>query len=76
MFLYSDIYSPEGESFEVKTADLEQHKTWMKSVNARLPAGSNYFIEVCHNGNGNIEVSFVILFFLAKTNCHFARMPW
>jgi hypothetical protein len=29
----------------------------MADINIILPAGSNYFIEVGHNGNGNIEVS-------------------
>jgi hypothetical protein len=56
MFLESDIYSPAGTTYQVTTADLAQHITWMASVNSRLPAGSNYFMEICHNGNGNIEV--------------------
>lgn len=57
MFLESDIYSPAGQTYQVTTADLDQHITWMTSVNSRLPAGSNYFMEICHNGNGNIEDS-------------------
>jgi len=56
MFLESDIYSPAGNTFQIKPADLAQHVTWMKTVNAKLPSGSNYFIEIAHNGNGNIEV--------------------
>ena len=57
MFLISDIYSPAGEIFAISTADLDEHKSWLSSVNSRLSAGSNYFIEIAHNGNGNIEVS-------------------
>ncbi|KAH8591153.1 hypothetical protein B0O99DRAFT_551159 [Bisporella sp. PMI_857] len=54
MFLDSDIYYPGGMVYQVTTPDLDQHKTWSTSVNSRLPAGSNYFIEIGHNGNGNI----------------------
>ena len=56
MFLESDIYSPAGNTFRIRTGDLEVHKTWMASVNSRLPAGSNWFMEIGHNGNGNIDV--------------------
>jgi hypothetical protein len=55
MFLESDIYSPAGTTYQVTTADLAQHITWAATVNSRLPAGSSWFIEVGHNGNGNIE---------------------
>jgi hypothetical protein len=55
MFLESDIYSPNGTTYQVTTADLAQHITWMTSLNSRLPAGSSYFMEIGHNGNGNIE---------------------
>lgn len=55
MFLESDIYSPNGTTYQVTTADLAQHITWMASVNSRLSPGSNYFMEIGHNGNGNIE---------------------
>lgn len=56
MFLVSDIYSPAGTTYQVTTADLAQHKTWVATVNTKLPTGSSYFIEIAHNGNGNIEV--------------------
>jgi hypothetical protein len=56
MFLESDIYSPNGTTFQITPADLAQHVSWMKTVNAKLPSGSNYFVEIGHNGNGNIEV--------------------
>jgi hypothetical protein len=29
----------------------------MKDINSRMPAGSNYFIELAHNGNGDIEAA-------------------
>lgn len=57
MFLESDIYSPAGTTYQITTADLAQHRTWQTALNAKLPAGSNYFLEIAHNGNGNIEVS-------------------
>jgi hypothetical protein len=49
------MYSPPNTTFQITTADLAQHKTWMTSVNSRLNAGSSYFLELGHNGNGNIE---------------------
>jgi hypothetical protein len=56
MFLESDIYSPAGTVYQLTTADLNAHKTWQATVNTKLPAGSNYFMEIAHNGNGNIIV--------------------
>ncbi|KAN0102256.1 hypothetical protein V8E51_012766 [Hyaloscypha variabilis] len=56
MFLDTDIYSPNGTTYQVTTDDLDEHIDWMKDINAnRLTPGSDYFIEVGHNGNGNIE---------------------
>jgi len=41
----------------VRSEDLEGHVTWQNSFNKKLNAGSTYFIELGHNGNGNIEAS-------------------
>lgn len=60
MFLESDIYSPNGTTYQITPDDLAQHITWMDDVNSRLPAGSEWFIEIGHNGNGNIEVRFLL----------------
>ncbi|EDO01997.1 hypothetical protein SS1G_04473 [Sclerotinia sclerotiorum 1980 UF-70] len=57
MFLESDIYSPTGTTYRIGTDDLAQHITFMRTINSKLNAGSNWFIEVGHNGNGNIEKS-------------------
>lgn len=35
--------------------DAEAHAAWTKDINARMPAGSDYRIEMAYNGNGNIE---------------------
>jgi hypothetical protein len=58
MFLESDIYSPAGNTFRIRTGDLAAHKTWMPTVQSKMPSGSSYFIEVGHNGNGNIEAAY------------------
>ncbi|VUC20443.1 unnamed protein product [Clonostachys rosea] len=34
--------------------DLEAHVDWQTSINSRLPAGSDFWLELGHNGNGNI----------------------
>jgi hypothetical protein len=45
-----------GENFRVSSVDMDHAITHMKSVNSRLNAGSKWFLEIGHNGNGNIEV--------------------
>ncbi|GAD97217.1 extracellular serine-rich protein [Paecilomyces variotii No. 5] len=55
MFLESDIYSPNGTTFRIRVSDLEATATWIDEVNTKLNSGSEYFPEICHNGNGNIE---------------------
>jgi len=55
MHLETGMYFPNGTSFRIRTSDLEVHKAWQADINGRLPSGSNYFIEVGHNGNGDIE---------------------
>ncbi|CAI4213487.1 unnamed protein product [Parascedosporium putredinis] len=47
----------EGPEFRIITDDLDAHKTWQAGLNTRLPAGSDYFMEMCHNGNGDIIVA-------------------
>jgi hypothetical protein len=54
-FLETDIYDPAGTTYQNTPADLAAHIPWMASVNSRLPAGSSWFMEIGHNGNGNIE---------------------
>jgi hypothetical protein len=57
MHLYTAMYIPNGTTFRVVPADLTAHIAWQASVNQRLPAGSNYTIEIGHNGNGDIDVA-------------------
>ncbi|KAL3424693.1 hypothetical protein PVAG01_03974 [Phlyctema vagabunda] len=57
MFLASALYRPLNTNYRVTPADLDHHRTWTISINRRLPPGSVYFLEIAHNGNGNIEAS-------------------
>ncbi|TVY83390.1 hypothetical protein LSUE1_G003677 [Lachnellula suecica] len=57
MFLESDVYSPNGTTFLISPADLAEHVSWIPTINAKMPSGSNWFPETGHNGNGNIEDS-------------------
>lgn len=52
--LSTDMYVPEGKNFRLRPADLQAHVTWTRNINGRMPAGSNYFVELGHNGNGDI----------------------
>ncbi|KAJ5198257.1 extracellular serine-rich protein [Penicillium cinerascens] len=57
MFLETDIYSPSGKTFRIRTQDMEGIKNWIPTILAKMNSGSVYFPEVGHNGNGNIENS-------------------
>lgn len=57
VMLPSNLYQPTGTTFRVRPSDLANHITWTKSINSRMGAGSNYFIELAYNGNGNIEAA-------------------
>lgn len=53
--LTTDMYYPtQGDSFRLRPADLEHFITWTADINSRMPAGSDYFVELGHNGNGDI----------------------
>lgn len=52
--LTTTMYSPPDKNFRLRPGDLAEHVTWMKNINGRMPAGSNYFVELGHNGNGDI----------------------
>jgi hypothetical protein len=57
MHLETDLYTPVGSTFRARPADLAAHVTWQSGLNSRLPAGSQYFTEIAHNGNGDIEAA-------------------
>jgi hypothetical protein len=52
--LTTAMYAPSGKRFRLTPEDLVNHATWTKDINSRMPAGSDYFIELGHNGNGDI----------------------
>ncbi|EFY86901.1 extracellular serine-rich protein [Metarhizium acridum CQMa 102] len=53
--LETDMYLPVNTTFKLRPEDLDAHVTWQKSLNSRLPAGSDYRMELGHNGNGDID---------------------
>jgi hypothetical protein len=57
MFLETPMYRPAGQTYRCKPDDLSMHVDWQADINARMPAGSEYFIEIGHNGNGAIEAA-------------------
>lgn len=57
LFLETDMYSPNGTTFRVRPGDLSAHVSWTPQINAKMNSGSNYFMELGLNGNGNIESS-------------------
>jgi hypothetical protein len=52
--LTTTMYSPSDKKFRLRPADLVSHVAWTNDINGRMPAGSDYFIELGHNGNGDI----------------------
>ena len=63
--LATEVYYPVGTTVRTTAEDLQFHADWSKNLNTKLPAGSNYIIELAHNGNGNIEEGYKN----DKTNC-------
>lgn len=57
MFLETEIYYPSGNNFRITTEDMDGVRDWIPTILAKMNAGSVYFPEVGHNGNGNIENS-------------------
>ncbi|KAI7334631.1 hypothetical protein KC315_g3650 [Hortaea werneckii] len=55
--LETELYRPANTNFRIRTGDLEAHVSWMNDINSRMPVGSNYFLELGHNGNGDIEAA-------------------
>lgn len=53
----TNMYYPDGASYKITTADLDGHVAWMADLNRRLPTGSNFKVELGHNGNGDINVA-------------------
>lgn len=57
MFLETPMYRPQGQNYRVVSDDLAAHVDWQSTINAKMPKGSEYFIEIGHNGNGDIEAA-------------------
>jgi hypothetical protein len=57
MFLETPMYRPSGQNYRCKPEDLDMHVDWQQQINSIMPAGSEYFIEIGHNGNGDIEAA-------------------
>ncbi|KAJ4393753.1 hypothetical protein N0V93_002968 [Gnomoniopsis smithogilvyi] len=54
MHLSTDMYYPNTSTFRIRPSDLDTLSTWQTNINTRLPSGSSYFVEIGHNGNGDI----------------------
>lgn len=57
MFLSTGLYLPNGTEYRVTPTDMTQVATWVPKIQAKMPAGSSYFPEIGHNGNGNVEAA-------------------
>lgn len=57
MFLETELYRPQGQVYRAKPQDLSTHVDWQAKLNAKMPQGSEFFIEIGHNGNGDIETA-------------------
>ncbi|KAL3422766.1 hypothetical protein PVAG01_06923 [Phlyctema vagabunda] len=56
MMLRSGTYGSDAV-FRVRPGDMSNIRDWQVTLNKKLPGGSNYFMEIGYNGNGNIENS-------------------
>ncbi|KAF7552884.1 hypothetical protein G7Z17_g4063 [Cylindrodendrum hubeiense] len=52
--LSTEMYYPTGQAeVKITIADLEAHILWQNELATRLPAGSSFWLELGHNGNGD-----------------------
>jgi hypothetical protein len=55
MQLSTEMFYPTNiPEVKIGITDLEAHVDWQTSINSRLPAGSDFWLEIGHNGNGDI----------------------
>ncbi|KAH7120670.1 hypothetical protein EDB81DRAFT_666687 [Dactylonectria macrodidyma] len=52
--LSTGLYYPANQEFKLRTGDLNAHIAWQNDINPRLPAGSDFWLELAHNGNGDL----------------------
>ena len=57
VMLATDIYYPAGIAYRTTADDFAGISAWIPSINAKMPAGSDYRPELGYNGNGNIIYS-------------------
>ncbi|EHK96873.1 hypothetical protein M7I_7417 [Glarea lozoyensis 74030] len=55
IFLLTPLYDHNTTEFRVRGADLDNHVAWIPKITKKLNTGSSWFMEIGHNGNGNIE---------------------
>ncbi|KAG9231588.1 hypothetical protein BJ875DRAFT_112514 [Amylocarpus encephaloides] len=60
MFLETPLYDHNTTNFRVRTPDMDNHLVWIDTVTTKLNAGSSWFLEIGHNGNGNIESAIAV----------------
>ncbi|KAI5367119.1 hypothetical protein Slin15195_G022520 [Septoria linicola] len=52
--LRTQTYRPLNNYYRSIPKDYQMHADWQVDLNSRLPAGSDFFLELGHNGNGDI----------------------
>jgi hypothetical protein len=56
MFLKTLMYKSD-RSFRITPTDLDAITAWLPTIRSKMNPGSTYFMEVGHNGNGNIAAA-------------------
>jgi hypothetical protein len=75
MMLKTLTFDGNGTTFRSTPADMDIHVAWQTNLNKRLPTGSNYTIEMAHNGNYDIENSLLVSNWSAACNPAYAIYP-
>lgn len=52
--LSTGLFHPAGKEYRTNTGDMDAHVEWQRGLNSRLPSGSSFWLEMGHNGNGDI----------------------
>jgi hypothetical protein len=75
MMLKTLINNGAGTTYRSTPDDMDIHVSWQTSLNSRLPAGSNYTIEMAHNGNYDIENALKVTNFSSVCSPTYAIYP-
>lgn len=57
VFLETEIYDQPGTNYRASVSDMNNMKAWITTIRNKMSAGSIYYPELGHNGNGAVDAA-------------------